>query len=67
MNYDDWKQKAPPSDIDFEKMTVEEQREQEDYEHRLKIEKAKKQLNHVLDITKDSQPYIYELLKKIKL
>ena len=67
MKYDDWKQKAPPSDIDFKKMTVEEQRDQEDYEYRLKIEKAKKQLNHVLDITKDSQPYIYELLKKIKL
>ena len=67
MNYDDWKQQSPPSDIDFEKMTLEEQREHEDYEYRLKIETAKKQLNHILDITKDSQPYIYQLLKKIKL
>lgn len=67
MDYDDWKQQAPPSDIDFDKMSLEEQQEQENYEQRLKIEKAKKQLNHVLDLTKDSQPYIYKLLKKIKL
>jgi uncharacterized membrane protein YjjP (DUF1212 family) len=67
MGYDEWKQKAPPSDIDFEEMTEEEQLEQEIYEQRLKIELAKKQINHIKDIVKDSQPYIYELLNKIQL
>ena len=67
MTYDNWKQRAPPSDIDFEKMTIEEQLENQIYDQRQEIETAKKQLSHILDMTKDSQPYIYQLLKKIKL
>lgn len=68
MNYDDWKQQAPPSDIDFEKMTIEEQEEQEIYEQRLIIEVAKRQIKELIEISSQTQnSLITNKLKQIRL
>ena len=65
MIYDNWKQETPPSDIDFEPMT--EQEEQEAYLLELVNERIfnKAIIKQLLDITKASQPYIYSQLKKL--
>jgi hypothetical protein len=66
MSHDNWKQETPPSDIDFEPLTEEE--EQESYLLELINERNhnKEIIKKLLDITKDEQPYIYSQLKKLK-